>query len=356
MKKIILFFGSFDPLHKGHISIIENAIKQINANYLYLGLNKCSNKGKLTSLFHRKNMLKFYCKSNDKCKILNFTFDYKNIDKTYQNIFNFTKKNAQYYILIGDDQINQLTNWYKFNLIYEKFNFIVARRHHSNNNYLNDSKFIFIDHDFKNISSSDIKKGNYDNTINTISDYILNNNIYLKEQIKPYLSIARYNHTLSTSKTALLINQKANLGLDRFKVEKATLLHDIAKEVTINTVNKIMKENYPSYINESNKIIHQYIGEYMAKEYFFVKDKDILNAIKYHTTGRSNMSLLEKLVYVADKIEPTRNYSTKKLINECIYDFNSGFIKVLTNNKAYLKSKNINVTNKDTINCFKYYL
>ena len=77
MKNVIFFFGSFDPLHKGHISIIENAIKEVSADCVYLGLNKTSSKGNLTPLYHRKNMLKEYIKTNDKCNLLTFNFNFQ---------------------------------------------------------------------------------------------------------------------------------------------------------------------------------------------------------------------------------------------------------------------------------------
>ena len=75
MKNIILFFGSFDPLHKGHIAIIKNAIKAVKADLIYLGLNKDSFKGRLTSIKHRKAMLESYAKTNKKCKVLDFLLE-----------------------------------------------------------------------------------------------------------------------------------------------------------------------------------------------------------------------------------------------------------------------------------------
>ena len=57
---------------------------------------------------------------------------------------------------------------------------------------------------------------------------------------------------------------------------------------------KLMKEHYPNDIETHPNTYHQYIGEYLANKTFMVEDKDILNSIKYHTTGRAKMSLLEK--------------------------------------------------------------
>jgi HD superfamily phosphohydrolase YqeK len=67
------------------------------------------------------------------------------------------------------------------------------------------------------------------------------------------------------------------------------------------------------------------------------------------------MSILEKLIYVSDKIEPNRPFDTSELIDLCCKNFDKGFIEVLKINKEYLESKET-ITDKDTIDCFKYYL
>lgn len=354
MKKIIFFFGSFDPLHKGHISIMENAIKKVEADHLYLGLNKTSIKGRLAPLKDRKNMLKLYAKNKSNISVLDFYFDYKNIDITYENIFKYLSDDVKAYILIGEDQISSLNKWHKIELIKEKFTFIVAKRNSKDSIVYDD--FIYIDHDYKNISSLLIRNGQYEHSNAIIVNYILNHNLYLKNQIRLLLNEERYLHSVSVLKTALYINKEAKLGINKYKIEKAALLHDIAKNMSNDKIINIIQNEYRQYINENKNILHQYVGEYLARERFFVYDDDILSAIKYHTTGRANMSLLEKLIYVADKIEPNRNYETRDLINACIKDFNKGFIKVVKNNKDYLLKNNINIDSFDSINCFNYYL
>ena len=177
----------------------------------------------------------------------------------------------------------------------------------------------------------------------------------LKEQIAMYLSGPRYHHVLAVSDTALLINKEAKLKIKKNKIEKAALLHDIAKHLDEDTCNEIMKNYYSEYINVNEKIIHQYTGEYIANNHFHINDKDILNSIKYHTTGRANMSTLEKLIYISDKIEPNRNFDTSELLSLCCKDFEKGFIEVLKTNKEYLESKE-EITDKDTRDCFSYYL
>lgn len=357
MSNVILFFGSFDPLHLGHISMMENAAKKVKADIVYLGLNKTSKKGKLTPFSIRKTMLTKFCKDKKNIKLLDFQFNYNDMETTYNNIFSILNDDDNAYILIGADQLCHIKEWYKQDLLSSKFKFIIARREgitcHKED--LINPNYIFINHSYKDISSSLIKRGEYEYTDRCIKEYILATNLYLKEQVAMYLSGPRYHHVLSVCETALLINKEAKLGIKKNKVEKAALLHDIAKHIDEYTRDEIMNEHYKEYLGVNEKILHQYIGEYIANNHFHINDKDILNAIKYHTTGRENMSILEKLIYVSDKIEPNRPFDTSELIDLCCKNFDKGFIEVLKINKEYLESKET-ITDKDTIDCFKYYL
>jgi nicotinate-nucleotide adenylyltransferase len=357
MSNIILFFGSFDPLHLGHISMMNNAMKKVKGDVIYLGLNKTSKKGKLTPFSIRKTMLTKFCKDKDNIKLLDFYFNYSDMKTTYENIYSLIAPNDNAYILVGADQLCNIKDWYKIDELSSKFKFIVARREgiQCHREDLNNPNYIFINHEYKDISSSLIKRGEYEYTDKSIKEYILATNLYLKEQISMYLSGPRYHHVLAVSDTALLINKEAKLKIKKNKIEKAALLHDIAKHLDEDTCNEIMKNYYSEYIDVNEKIIHQYTGEYIANNHFHINDKDILNSIKYHTTGRANMSTLEKLIYVSDKIEPNRNFDTTELLSLCCKDFERGFIEVLKTNKEYLESKE-DITDNDTLNCFKYYL
>ena len=356
MKNIIIYFGSFDPFHKGHMELIKNSMEEINADSIYIGLNKNSPKGTLTPLYHRKKMLEIAVKNNLICKILPFYFDYKDLTITYKKIFSLIKENYNYYILLGEDQLVDLGSWKDIDLLKNKFKFIVAKRNldgYNREKYCDN--FIFIDNKYRHISSEVIRKGNYECTLDCIKNYIENNNLYLKNQIKEYLTNKRYKHVLSTARTALIINKKANLGLNKYVVEKAALLHDIAKNIEYDESLKLIKEKYPDHSGESSNVLHQYLVEYIAREKFNVKDKEILNAIKFHTTGRANMSKLEKLIFISDKIEPLRKVNTKEIIDLCVKNFDNAFIKMLLINKQYLESKLIDI-DSTTNECYKFYL
>ena len=117
-----------------------------------------------------------------------------------------------------------------------------------------------------------------------------------------------------------------------------------------------MKKNYPEHLDLPSFSYHQFIGVYLAKELFKISDEDILNAIKYHCTGAKNMSTLGQIIYAADKIEPTRGFDSRWLINSCIKNYHQGFVDTLVDNKKYLLAHNKDITNKLTDECFNMYL
>jgi predicted HD superfamily hydrolase involved in NAD metabolism len=85
-----------------------------------------------------------------------------------------------------------------------------------------------------------------------------------------------------------------------------------------------------------------------------VKDNDILNAIMFHTTGRVNMSLLEKIIYIADKIEPNRNYEgVEEIRNKAYTRLDEAIIKSLENTIEYVKNRNL-VLDMESVNTLNY--
>lgn len=126
----------------------------------------------------------------------------------------------------------------------------------------------------------------------------------LKKKLDPY----RYEHTLSVSYTAMALAMR--YGCDLEKAELAGLLHDCARQFDNQTIyEKCLEKGIPVTADEEkNKVLlHAKYGSYMAEHKYQIADPEILSAIRYHTTGKPDMSLLEKIIYIADYIEPRRN-------------------------------------------------
>lgn len=123
------------------------------------------------------------------------------------------------------------------------------------------------------------------------------------------IGLKRFNHCIRVADTAYELAEIHNV--DKEKAYIAGLYHDCGKirdlEVAKSEFKKAGLELNDDLIN-SPQIIHQYYGRYLAEKKYGIKDKDILNAICYHATGRENMTDIEKIVFLADYIEPMRNF------------------------------------------------
>lgn len=182
----------------------------------------------------------------------------------------------------------------------------------------------------------------------------------LKEFTNEDVVHKRYFHTIGVIEMALTLNNKLKLKLDKNKVFISAALHDIAKLMPKEEMEKILKTEFSDLyleIKEFPNVWHSFVGSYVAKTKFNVSDNEILNAIKYHTTGKVEMTKLEKLIFVSDYIEKiTRNHEsiieTRKLAYNNLDD---ALIKTLSDTIEYLKKENKNIYSK-TFETYEYYL
>lgn len=126
----------------------------------------------------------------------------------------------------------------------------------------------------------------------------------IKQWLKENLSEERYHHTLGTAECAKELAQK--FGFDTEKAYIAGLLHDCAKCFTNEKLLEIIKQNLKVEECEllNYKTLHAPVSAYIAKKEFGVTDAEILSAIRWHTLGRLDMTDFEKIIFLADKIEP----------------------------------------------------
>lgn len=126
---------------------------------------------------------------------------------------------------------------------------------------------------------------------------------------KKTLSDYRFNHSKMVAKAAVILAEK--YGADVTKAEIAGILHDITKEEPKNNQLQLLKDNdimLDSVTKCNEKILHAVSGAAFAEFVLGIKDRDLLNAIRFHTTARAGMSLLEKIVFIADFISDDRTY------------------------------------------------
>lgn len=360
MKKILLFGGTFDPIHNAHLKLAEIAYKTIDANYCYFILAKNPRwKTPLSRPIDRLRMLKLALKDKKKFKISLIEYNSKEeVTYTYNTIVEMKKKvKGEYYYLIGADQLNQLDKWYKIDELAQMVNFVVFRRYGYSLSEENIKRYNcrIIEAKEMDVSSTHIRLLNRLDSPKPVLDYIAKHEMYYTSILKQYISQKRLNHSFSVANLAYDIALSNNK--DALKAYHAGLIHDIAKGVTNEEAEALMIKHFPQYLNKIGKWgYHQFIGVIIAKEIFKINDSEILSAIEYHATGKAHMTPLAKIIYCADKLDPSRGWDSKKFIIACKKDYNRGFIEVLKDNIRYFKENNIDFSNELSDSCVEYYL
>lgn len=138
-----------------------------------------------------------------------------------------------------------------------------------------------------------------------------------EKEIRNRIGEKRFFHTIRVKDTAIKLAKIHDVDVE--KAEVAGFLHDCAKIKDKEELMKAAKENNLLITKEMRKapqIIHSHLGALFAREFYGIDDEDILNAITYHTTGRANMSDLEKIIFLADYIEPMRNFDGVEMARE----------------------------------------
>ncbi len=180
----------------------------------------------------------------------------------------------------------------------------------------------------------------------------------LRKSMKKELSPKRYEHTLAVAYTAATLAMVH--GADAEQALIAGMLHDCAKCLPEQRLIALCKKHnlYITKVERENAsaLLHAKVGSFLAHEKYGIREEEILNAIKYHTTGRPQMSDMEKILYIADYIEPGRKPVPQLTeIRQAAYrSLDEALLMILDNTLAYLeKSGNhIDPLTKET---YAYY-
>ncbi len=177
------------------------------------------------------------------------------------------------------------------------------------------------------------------------------------EYLKSKLTAKRFKHVIGTAKCAVKLAKRYNV--DACAAKTAALLHDMAKTLDDETQLRCARDHgyTPDEIHLYRPdLLHGINAAFMAQDMFGIEDEDTLNAIRYHTTGRPAMSKLEKIIYISDLIEETRDFDGvemfRKLANK---DLDEALIASMLWVIKYILEKQVPL-HPDGINALNYYL
>lgn len=319
MNKIGILGGAFDPPHLEHLLIAENAIKEFGySKVIFLPSFNPPHKKLVSSVNDRLAMLRLIVPSENICEIETGQNDICYTVNMIPMLKDIYGDNIE--LIIGGDSMRDFHTWHKPFDILKQIKLIVACRDYQINEVkaaiqsFDSAEKIGIelmDYQPKSMSSTgirnDIRLGYdvSDKLDNKVLEYIKTCSLYAEyddviAKLKANLEDKTFKHSLATCKFA--IKYATAFKLDYEKVFLAAILHDCAKCLADYSMFEIPENS------KHTQVAHAFAGRTVAKCIYGVSDESILDAIYYHTTARPNMSDLDKLIYLADKLELTREY------------------------------------------------
>ncbi len=180
---------------------------------------------------------------------------------------------------------------------------------------------------------------------------------HMKKVLKKQMDGARYEHTLGVMYTAACLAMRHGEDLGRAMV--AGLLHDCAKCVSDEKKIQICKKNHIAISQaeeQSPYLLHAKVGAYLAREKYGVRDEGILSAIACHTTGKPGMADLDKIIFIADYIEPMRSKAADlgDVRKMAFQDLDLTLFKILSDTLAYLGGAQKRIDSM-TLQAYAYY-
>ena len=339
MQKIGIFGGSFDPCHIEHIAMAKAMIRELELDKLIVvpaGLAPHKRETMPAEASDRLKMLELAFFGEEKVEISDYEIQKQGISYTYQTIEHFSDLYPEddIYFLVGTDMLYDFPTWKNPAKILGRATLCLTVREgedtvtaeRSYHEYF-DKPFLTLEYVGKDISSTAIRaRACLDLPLDGlvadgVNKYIKNNGLYknrYSEFVIKNLSIKRLTHTFGVIVQAVKYAKRLKVNINDAFV--AAMLHDVAKYLDPKNYGLTLPPDVPA------PVVHQFLGAYVAEKVLGESNEDIINAIRYHTTGRPGMSTLEKIVFTADLLEPGRTYPDAPLLRRAVdEDFESGF-------------------------------
>ncbi len=346
-----IFGGTFDPFHTGHLSMINGALASGFVDRIWVipsGYPPKKDAHLLTLAPYRFYMAQAAVKDISGCQVLPVEVVKNQVSYTVDTLSALREESLagpddELIMIYGTDILFEIEDWYHPEILLKKARLLIATRpgimqqktlhkvRELEEKYSIHITFFPIDG--VNVSSREIRrKLDFTALTTPVLQFIKKHALYPKDNPLSYLkenthreifeygtilfsdlSRSRLLHSLDVA--MLSIRYAVIYGVDPDKAAIAGLLHDCAKELPITRQASLAKKIDDRSLPE-NALLHAPAGAAYAKERYGIQDEEILLAIRYHTTGCERMTDMEKIVYLADKIEPSRDYADLEMLRK----------------------------------------
>ena len=333
--KIGIFGGSFDPVHNEHVNLVKEGMRSLGLDKLFVmpAYQPPHKQGKtLTPDAERLRMCRLAFEDMDGVEVSDYEIAQKGTSYTYLTCRYFKESfpNDELFWLVGTDMLRNFPTWKKPEDILKNATLAVCARNEKDEwieaeqaKFFKrfEKKFAIIRYNGKDVSSTKIRvlagagMDLSEYLPEKVAAYIVEKGLYEIPFAKQALALEKESRRAHSVRVALFAAENARrFGILEEKAIAAALFHDCAKNLEP-TAKELLGFTPPKEWGEiPREVLHQFQGAYVAERSFGVSDKDILNAIRYHTSGRPNMSALEKLIFLADMLEEERQYDVVDIL------------------------------------------
>ncbi len=336
--RIGLFGGSFDPTHIEHVNLVKNAIDCLSLDKLIVlpAHTPPHKRGKtLTSDEMRLEICRLAFSGIEKVEVSGYEIEKGGVSYTFETCqyFRSLYPSAQLFWLVGTDMLRDFPSWKNPDKILDAVTLAVCARAEKGEWLKNEKanfyrlfkkEFAVIDYEGKELSSTKIRilasagEDISEFVGEKVSNYIKEKGLYEIKGAKKALALeklSRKEHSIRVAEMA--VKRATSLGVSERLAITAALFHDCAKNLERSSP---YLKGFQITQDVPAPVVHQFAGAYVAENVFGVNDEDILNAIRYHTSGRANMSALERLIFLSDMLEYGRDYDVVEKLRTLFWD------------------------------------
>lgn len=387
MRKIGILGGTFNPVHKGHLTMAKMALEQFGLDEVWFMPSKRpphKDNSQLASDEDRKNMIALAIAWEEKLQLSEMELLRDGITYTADTLRQLKEEypETEFYFILGADSLYQIETWKEPAKVMQLVHILCAPRYPSTlledelrRGYLEEhygAKIHFINMKPMRVSSESIRamlKCGQEEAVDylpeAVFDYIHERRLYsvidrqtIREKLRTVLKPARYLHTIGVENTAACLAMR--YGADMNLAALAGLLHDCAKQLSGEEL-LAECERYQLEISEVERrnpyLLHGKLGALYAGEKYGIDEESVLAAITWHTTGHPQMSLLEEIVFIADYIEPSRKEipGLSQIRRLAFVDLSEAIYLSLKNMLEYLNSQEGQEVDPHSYETYLYY-
>ncbi len=336
-----IFGGSFDPVHSQHVRYAEEAIKSLGLTKLYVlpsFVAPHKKSGAHASASDRLELCKLAFSHLPEVEVSDYEIKAGGTSYSYLTCRHFKEEypDEKIYFFVGADMLEDFFTWRNPDELLEYCTLAACGRGKEGTEVLKarffqrfQKEFVTVPFRGEEVSSTQIRVNlafrRPSGLPSAVEEYIRRKNLYEYPCIFEALALEKPSRQAHTYRVAMMATMRArSVGVGEEAALLAAALHDCTKYLPLDDARLrdcTIAHDVPS------PVVHQFTGAYLAERTLGISDGEILNAIRYHTSGRENMSTLEKLIFLADTLEEERDFPhVEELralfwqdLDECLY-------------------------------------